>query len=345
MELRILTEADLRRAVDMPEAIEAVRRGFLALSTGGADVPVRHHVQGEGTTLLSMPGWLAAPDSLGAKLVTVVPGNRERGLPVIHALVVLMDPASGAPRAVLDGEWLTALRTGAVTGVATELLTPEGVEVLGVIGAGPQARTQIQAVAAVRTLREVRICSRSGASARALARELSEEGMSGVRAVSTPAEATRGAQVVATATDSLDPVLEEGALEPRVLISAVGGYRRDMQEVPTAVVARARVVVDQVEAALREAGDVWIPLQAGVLEEEDLIEIGSLVEAAVGKGGPAHLRAAEPASGPPSGSLAGPPWEGVTLFKSVGNAVQDLAVASLAVDRAEASGLGTVVRG
>lgn len=333
MELRILTEADLRRAVDMSQAIEAVRRGFLALSTGGTDVPVRQHVQGGSTTLLSMPGWLTAPDSLGAKLVTVAPGNRERGIPVIHALVVLLDPTSGAPRAVLDGEWLTALRTGAATGVAAELLTPAGVEVLGVIGAGPQARTQIEAVAAVRTLREVRICSRGGASARALARELSEGGMTGVRAVSTPGEATRGAQIVVTATDSLDPVLDEGALEPRVLISAVGGYRRDMQEVPTSVVARARVVVDQVEAALREAGDVWIPLQAGVLEAKELIEIGSLVEAAEG-GGEAAPRLP-----------GGPPWAGVTVFKSVGNAVQDLAVAALAVDRAEASDLGVLVRG
>jgi ornithine cyclodeaminase len=113
------------------------------------------------------------------------------------------------------------------------------------------------------------------------------------------------------------------------LISAVGGYRRDMQELPSPVVAQARVVVDQVEAALREAGDVWIPLQAGVLSEEELVEIGAIVDAVEGGRTPS----------------LGLPWEGVTVFKSVGNAVQDLAVADLAVDRAEASGLGTLVRG
>jgi ornithine cyclodeaminase len=329
MELRILTEGDLRQAVDMPEAIESVRRGFRALSTGGTDVPVRQHVEGGSTTLLSMPGWLEAPASLGAKLVALAPGNRERDLPVIHALVVLMDPVSGVPRAVLDGEWLTALRTGAATGVAADLLAPRGAAVLGVIGAGPQARTQIEAVAAVRDLREVRIFSRSGSSATALARELAADGMSGVRAVSTAAETIRGAPIVVTATDSGTPVLDDGALEPDVLISAVGGYRRDMQEVPTSVTARARVVVDQIEAALREAGDVWIPLQAGALREEELVEIGEVVR------------------GVEEGDLApsAPPWPGVTLFKSVGNAVQDLAVASLALERAEASGLGTVVRG
>ena len=157
---------------------------------------------------------------------------------------------------------------------------------------------------------------------------LGEEGVRGVRAVSSVAEATEGARVVVTATDSRSPVLDEAALEPDLLVSAVGGYRRDMQEVPTAVTRRARIVVDQVEAALREAGDVWIPLEAGAIARESLREIGDLL----------HEATTEGAGG-------GPPWPGVTLFKSVGNAVQDLAVASRALERSEALGLGTLVRG
>lgn len=328
MELRVLTEGDLRRAIDMATAIESVRSGFVALSTGGAEVPVRQQLDGGDAALLSMPGWLGTPRSLGAKLVSVAPGNRDRGLPAIHALVILLDPVTGEPKAVLDGEWLTALRTGAATGVAVDLLAPLDAQVLGVVGAGPQARTQIEAVAAVRPLREIRIHSRSGTSAHALAEALEGEGMRGVRAVGTVAEATRGAPVVVTATDSLEPVLDPRALEPDLLVCAVGGYRRDMQEVPTSVVARARVVVDQVEAALREAGDVWIPVQAGALDPEELVELGALLHATT--------------TGDPPPTL---PWPGVTLFKSVGNAVQDLAVASRALERAEALDLGTVVRG
>lgn len=327
MRLRVLTEGDLRRALDMPGAIEAVRAGFRALSGGGAEIPVRQQIQGGGTALLSMPGWLGGPQSLGAKLVTVAPGNRARGLPAIHALVTLMDPVTGEPRAVMDGEWLTALRTGAATGVAADLLSPPEADVLAVIGAGPQARTQIEAVAAVRELREIRIHSRSGTSAERLAQTLSGEGVQGVSVAPTSPAATRGAGIVATATDSLEPVLDDAALEDGVLVCAVGGYRRDMQEVPSAFTARARVVVDQVAGALREAGDVWIPLQQGLLDKADLVELGSLV-----------ARAEEGGDGGPS-----PPWLGATLFKSVGNAVQDLAVASLALDRAEARGLGTLV--
>jgi len=329
MKLRVLTEGDLRRALDMPGAIEAVRAGFCALSAGGAEIPLRQQLRGGSTALLSMPGWLGAPTSLGAKLVTVAPDNRTRSLPAIHALVALMDPVTGEPRAVMDGEWLTALRTGAGTGVAAELLSPPDADVLAVVGAGPQARTQIEAVAAVRELKEIRIHSRSGTSAERLARELAGEGVHGVRVAPTSAEATRGARIVATATDSLEPVLNHAALESEVLVCAVGGYRRDMQEVPSAFTARARVVVDQVAGALREAGDVWIPIQEGLLAETDLVEVGELIARSQGGGT----------------SVSSPPWPGATLFKSVGNAVQDLAVAALALERAEAQGLGTLVEG
>jgi ornithine cyclodeaminase len=335
MRLRILTETDLRAALDMPAAIQAVRAAFEALSTGRAHVPVRQTVEAPGVTLLSMPAFLRAEGegggaALGSKLVTVAPGNRERGLPAIHALVVLLDPETGAPRAALDGEWLTALRTGAGSGVATDLLARPDAEVLGVIGAGPQARTQIEAVRAVRAIRDIRIRSRSGVSAERLASTLIADGIPGVRAVSTVGEALRDADVVVTATDSLDPVVEAAALRPGVHVNAVGGYRRDMQELATEVVAEAEVVaVDQLDAALREAGDVWVPLDSGRIRREDLVEIGALAAAARVHGTP------------PGGSR--PPGARITVFKSVGNAVQDLAVGGLALANAEARGLGTVV--
>ena len=334
MRLRILTETDLRKALDMPAAIRAVRAAFEALSAGRAHVPVRQSVEAPGVTLLSMPAFLGGEGgrhaALGSKLVTVAGGNRDRGLPAIHALVILLDPETGAPRAALDGEWLTALRTGAGSGVATDLLARPDAEVLGVIGAGPQARSQIEAVRAVRSIREVRICSRSGASAERLAATLSAEGIPAVRAVPTAAEATRDADVVVTATDSRAPVVQASALAAGVHLNAVGGYRRDMQEIATEVVAGAEVVaVDQLEAALREAGDVWIPLEAGRIQREALVEIGAVAAAARALGSP------------PGGSR--PRGAAITVFKSVGNAVQDLAVGGLALANAEARGLGTVV--
>ena len=335
MRLRILTESDLRAAVDMPAAIRAVRAGFEALSTGRAHVPVRQAVDAAGVTLLSMPAFLqqgaeGGGAALGSKLVTVAPGNRARGLPSIHALVILLDPQTGEPRAALDGEWLTALRTGAGSGVATDLLARPDAEILGVIGAGAQARAQIEAVRVVRPIQEVRICSRSGDSAARLAAALAEEGIPGARAVSGPAEATRDADVVVTATDSRVPVVQAAALRPGVHINAVGGFRRDMQELPTEVVARADVVaVDQVDAGLREAGDLWIPLEAGRIQRGDLVEIGALAASARADGSP-------PGGCRPRGAA-------ITIFKSVGNAVQDLAVGGLALANAEARELGTVV--
>jgi ornithine cyclodeaminase/alanine dehydrogenase-like protein (mu-crystallin family) len=305
MQLRILTESDLRALLTMPDAIEAVREGFRQLAAGSAEIPVRTPVAGglQGSVALFMPGRLgpsagkpdgdaapasaersdgdAAPPSaaLGAKVVSVFPGNRDRGRPVVQAVILLLDPQTGAPRAVLDGEWLTALRTGAATGVATDLLARSDARVLTVFGAGDQAPMQIEAVRCVRPIREVRIVSRSGRSAAALAERLTDEagpadptehgrGGEGVRftAHDDPAEALRGAEVVVTVTDSSKPVLPVGAIEPGGHINAVGGYTRQMQELPAELVARCRVVVDEMGAALAEAGDLVIPMEAGLTD-------------------------------------------------------------------------------
>lgn len=320
MRLRVLTASDLQAAVDMPAAIQAMRDAFGQLSSGRATIPVRTHLESGGVTLLGMPGALTDPPALGAKLVTVAPGNRERGLPAIHALVALMDPRTGVPVAVMDGEWLTALRTGAGSGLATDLLALPDASVLAVIGAGPQARTQIEAVRAVRPIREIRVHSRTGGSARALAAEM--EGVD-VSVADTSEAAVQGAQVVVTATDSCAPVIPD-RLSPGTHVNAVGGYRPDMQEIPSSLMGRARVVVDQVEATLAEAGDVVVPVSSGVLVPADLVELGEVVNGtAVGRTSPAEI----------------------TVFKSVGNAAQDLAVARVALARALELGVGTVVGG
>lgn len=325
MPLRVLTEAELKTRVTMREAIDAVADGFRRLSAGDATVPVRTSVPAgrDGvSTLLVMPGSLGAGEALGAKLVTVFPSNRERGRPVVQAVILLMDPTTGAPVALLDGEWLTALRTGAATGVATDLLARPEARVLAVIGAGAQAPAQVEAVRAVRPIEEIRIVSRDGASARRLAEALLQDARSlDVRAGSDAAAAVRGADIVVTATDSRSPVLPADAVRPGCHINAVGGYTRDMQELPSELVARARVVVDERTAALAEAGDVIVPVEAGLLAPSDLAEVGELLAAADAAAAPGRYR-------PGSARTL---LDEITVFKSVGNAVQDLAVATLAV--------------
>ena len=318
MQLRLLDEEALRDLVDMPAAIAAVRAGFDALWKGGAEVPVRTALVDGGATTLVMPARLTDASALGLKVVTVRPENRDRGLPAIHAVILLIEPDTGVPIAVLDAEWLTALRTGAATGVATDLLARSDAAVLGVVGAGAQAFEQVRAVATVRPLEEVRIMSRGGASAERLATRLVTEGVVGrARAVPSASQAVVGADIVVTVTDSHTPVIDDADIAPGTHLNAVGGYRRDMQELPVTLVGRADlVVVDQLEGALAEAGDVTAAVDAGLITLEALVELGALTSGdRLGRTNP----------------------EQVTVFKSVGNAIQDLVVASLALDRARAA--------
>lgn len=315
MQLRVMNESELRSLVDMPAAIAAVRAGFVALARGEAEVPTRTALEGPRGSTLFMPVQAPSQGALGLKVVSVRPTNAERGLPTIHAIVVLMDLDTGVPEAVLDGRWLTALRTGAATGVATDCLARPDASVLAVVGAGAQARAQIEAVAVVRRLDEVRIVSKTGVSASRLAEALEADGMvPRVRAVRSSREAVADADIVVTVTDSVTPVLATADVAAGAHINAVGGYRRDMQELPVELMGRARVTVDQVEAALAEAGDVTQAIAAGTLERAALVELGDV------------------ASGQARGRTSP---DQVTVFKSVGNAVQDLAVARLALERAQ----------
>lgn len=322
-EILILSEEDVRRSVDMLAAIGAVRRAFGRLSSGRAEVPVRHGLEGNGGDVLFMPGRLDGPARIGAKAVSVYPGNTDRGLEPVNASVLLVDPETGRTRALLAGNHLTALRTGAASGVATDLLAREDASVLALFGAGTQARTQLEAVAAVRELEEVRVVSRTGASARRFARKADDDGSVRVRPVEEPREALRGAEVVAAATDSSKPVFDGRDVEPGAHVNGIGSYRPDMQEVDAALVTRATVVVDERDAVLEEAGDLIVPIRAGEFSAEEI-----------------HAEIGEVAAGDSPGRTA--PDE-VTFFKSVGNVVQDLAVGALAVENARERGLGTRV--
>lgn len=320
MRLKVLTRDDVVSAVPMPAAIDAVAGAYSELSRGRAQSPVRLGLHTPLGTSLFMPGYLEESGALGAKIVSIFQKNAERGLPSIHGIVLLLDPETGVPMALMDGTYLTALRTGAGSGVATRALAREDARVLTVYGAGGQARAQIEAVRAVRDIREVRIVSRTGESARILAAEL--EGVE-ARAVDDPAEAALGADVICAATTSATPVFPHDAASAGVHVNGVGSFKPDMQEIAGELLLRARVFVDARDAALEEAGDLIIPIQQGVFGEDHIAaDIGEVLD------GRAEGRTTR---------------DQITYFKSVGNAVQDVAVALLAVREAERKGLGQTI--
>lgn len=304
----------------MPAAIEEMRGAFTALSAGQATVPVRLPLETEHGVTLFMPAHLADRDLAGAKVVSVNSGNAERDLPVINGMIVTIDPRTGVVTSMMDGTWLTALRTGAVGGLAADLLARPDARTVALFGAGVQARTQLEAVRCVRPVEAVRIVSRSMASAEILAGEL--EGVEAM-ACATPAEAIAGADIIIAATSSSVPVFDGALVEPGTHVTGVGSFTTEMREVDTALITRARVIVDQREAILEEAGDIVGPIRDGAVDESVMVaEIGEVAAGSVpGRTSP----------------------DEITYFKSVGNAVQDVAVAARVLAAAEARGLGVVV--
>lgn len=320
MQMRILSAADVAAATDMKTAIETMREAFVALWKGEAEAPLRAALETPDGVHLFMPGQIRTSGSAGAKVVSVFPGNTRRGLPAIHAVVLVVDPGTGRPLCLMDGTWMTALRTGAAGGLAAEVLAREDASRVTLFGAGVQARTQLEAVRQVRPIDEVRIVSLERSSSQRLADELS-----GIRSVvvEDPSEAIRGADIVITATDSHTPVFDGGLVEPGTHVTAIGSFTPEMREVDTTLVQRARVIVDQREAALAEAGDLIGPIEDGDVDETVIAaELGQVV------------------SGDAPGRTSA---DEITFFKSVGNAVQDMAMATKVLARAEQMGLGVLV--
>lgn len=319
--MRILTADDVRAAVDMRAAIDAVRAGFVALSQGRARVPLRSALETPGGVLLTMPAQLADAPISAVKVVSVCAGNPSLGLPTIHAVVLATDARTGQPLALMDGQTVTALRTGAASGLATDLLALPEASILAVIGAGVQARTQVAAVCAVRPIAEIRVFSLSGAEA--LAAELREHYAAQVVVAGSAPEALQGAHVVVAATNSKTPVVHRADLSPGVHVNGIGSFAPDMQEIAADVVAEATIVVDHRASAWAEAGDLIIPRDQGLIAEDSVhAEIGEIA---------AGLKADRTS-----------PQE-ITFFKSVGNAVQDAALAQRIIAAADERGLGTDV--
>jgi ornithine cyclodeaminase/alanine dehydrogenase-like protein (mu-crystallin family) len=314
--LLTISSEKLRAIVPMPEAIGAVREAFIALANGDADQPQRLSLS-DGS-LLAMAARVRNGGT-AAKLVSIHKSNREVGLPTIQTVVIWFSPTTGVPTASIEGDALTTIRTGAASGVATDLLARRDARVLAVFGAGALAPDQVRAVLAVRPIEEVRLISLRHVSSAALAGTLhSEFTHVRFRSCRTAREALDGADVVCTATPSMRPLFDDSDVKNGCHINAVGAFRRTMAEIGPQTLHRAEMIaVDQVDAAMEEAGDLIQAIEAGHIHQSKLTAIGSLLERGVKREAGA-----------------------VTVFKSVGVAVQDWALASLAVEKTLAAEVG-----
>jgi ornithine cyclodeaminase len=316
----------------MREAVEVVKRAFSELSTGRADVPLRIALwspEREGLTLV-MPGYLRGhlndSESLAVKVVSVHNRNAERNLPLIHAIIIVIDPTTGQAVAALEGGYLTSLRTGAGSGAATDLLARRDAEIAAIFGAGAQARAQALAVAAVRPIKRMWIYSKRLEQVDEMIDEIGPQLGSSIEllAADSPSQAVREALVVCAATTSSTPVFDGDDLRPGAHVNGVGSFKPAMQEVDCVTLRRAsRIVVDSREAAMAEAGDLIVAIERGEIQTSDVYaEIGEI------------------AAGLKPGRQDD---DEITYYKSVGNAAQDVAVAQAIYQRALKEGLGVEI--
>ena len=303
-ELRLIGAGELRARLPMAAAVDALEDAFRTLDPSGA--PLRTHVETPHGSLLLMPAFGQA--GVGVKLVSLTPANPERGLPFLHASYVLFDAETQTPEAVLDGSALTALRTAAVSALATRFLSRRDARRLVVFGAGVQARSHLEAMCAERPVTDLVVVSRSRGAAEALV----DEGLGrGLTARVGEPGAVREADLVCTCTTAEEPLFDGSWLPAGVHVNAVGSYRPETRELDTEAVHRARVVVETREVALAEAGELLIPIREGAIETDHIA--ADLAET---------VRGAEVRRSP----------DDVTLFKSVGMAFEDLVVARAVVD-------------
>ncbi|MCB0717001.1 MAG: ornithine cyclodeaminase family protein [Bacteroidetes bacterium] len=326
---RILRRGDVERLLTMREVVEWMREAFGSISDGVARVPVRGFLDLPDSRdgLLTMPAWQPNPPRYAVKLISLHEKNPAMGLPFAHATVVVIDSSTGELKGIIEGELLTAIRTGAGSGLATDLLARDNAHTVVVVGAGRQAATQLEAVSVVRAIDECHVVTRSRETGERFAAEMADKLGLRIRWIGRDdprsSDVLRAADVVCTATNSSTPVLSADELSPGVHINGVGSHRPDMAELPADLIVSSRVFVDQREACLKEAGDIMQPIESGLITADDLA--GELGEVVLGR-----------VAGRTSD-------EQRTVFKSVGNGVQDLVTAVRLLEKAERDGAGLEV--
>jgi ornithine cyclodeaminase/alanine dehydrogenase-like protein (mu-crystallin family) len=321
MNVLVLSYDDVTRLLTMEACIEVMAEALRTTSKGGAVLPLRSVVwMPDRTGMIGlMPGFLDAPTSLGLKVVSIFPGNHGTGFDSHQGVVMLFDTRHGSPRAIIDASSITAIRTAAVSGVATRALARDTAGDLAILGSGVQAVTHLAAMRAVRKIRRVRVWSRSQANAQRFADKC---GMP-VEVMASARAAVEGADIICTTTASREPVLEGAWIAPGAHINAVGACFAATRELDTPAVARARLIVDRKESTLNESGDYLLASKDGAIGEDHILgELGDLL------------------LGRFTGRASA---DDVTLFKSLGIAIEDLAAAHFVYTQAVARGGGVSV--
>lgn len=325
--ITILTLDDVEAVLTMPDTIDAVEEAFRQYALGTVQVPLRigvkipSHNGFHGVMQAHVGGGI---DALAVKTGSMYRDNpQEHGMPAILLYIMLFNPVDGSLLSLMDGDHVTAMRTAAVCGVATKYLARADAEVLGLFGAGVQGRTQVRAINEVRPLKLVKVFDIIPGKAAEFSQEMSADLGIKVSAVEEPRAAVVGCDIVSTATNSKTPVFEWKWLQEGTHVNAIGSHSPDVQELDSDTVARVKVVVDSREAALAEAGDLIIAIREGLLSDDDIYaELGELITGAKnGRSGESEI----------------------TLFKSVGLALQDAATAALAYRLAKERGVGSEV--
>lgn len=320
---RLLNEGQVQSLLPMGDLVSAMETAIARFSAGEVLQPVRTVLMVGPTKVYFglMPAYIPAPASLGAKLVTVYSGNPAQQLPSHLATIILLNPDTGALLALMDGRYITEARTAAVSAVSTRKLAKADASRLAIIGSGVQARSHLEAYAQVKTLRDVRIWSPKQASRDQFVTDMRGHVSASLRATATAEEAVRGADLIVLVTSSPTPVIEDGWVSPGAHVVCVGACRPDQREMPPALVARARLYVDSRAAALVESGDVVQGIKDGLFGPDHVR--GELGEVVLGR-------------------VAGRSSDAdITIFKSLGMAVEDVVAADLVYRRAVETGTGT----
>jgi len=321
----LLSETQVQDLIDVDELIATLEQAHVQYSTGNAVMPVRlvmplPQIHGR---ITSMPGFLNEDKALGMKVVTYFQDNPKHGLPAILATIMLFSAETGKMIAAMGGGYITAIRTACASAMATKALANPQTPVLGVLGAGVQARAHIQALARVRRLEKIKIFSPSGSSAAAIKQEMAPQVEAAIEVVKSAEEAVRDADILVTVTTAKEPILKQEWLKPGAHISAVGAHRPDLREIDGATLARAKVVVDSREAIMAECGDILLAIKEGSISGEHI-----------------HGEIGEVLAGTKPGRKS---TDELTLYKSVGISIQDVATANLVYQKAMERGLGTNV--
>lgn len=323
--LVVLDRTEVVRLLPMGECVDVMAHALATVARGNAILPLRPMIRlpDSPNIFALMPAYLGEPKSVGVKVLTVFPVNHGTPIDAHQGAVLLFEADHGRLLAILDATTVTAIRTAAVSAVATKLLAREDAEDLAILGAGTQGRMHLDAMMVVRPVRQVRVWSRTTEHARALAQHARDHFDIHAEVCSTPAHAVERASIVCTTTASPTPVLEGAWLRPGTHVNAVGACIPTTRELDTEVVRRARLYVDRRESALAEPGDILFPLEEGAIGTDHIIaEVGELLL----EGGERLGRQTD---------------DDLTLFKSLGLAVEDLAAAHYVYGKALATGTGT----